>query len=522
MKRIAKILACLTIGLVIACDDTQDPGPAELQVQSTAEDLVGLLPSSTLAAAEFLNIDSRWSELRALPPLARLQDHVLSGLGLDADDVPAIAGSHAILALLEDESRRIVPIALLDPASPTDARQRLAESDDLVTVAARGAVWVGPAAHTRLVERTAAGDGTSLRKSIDFGLLARHLPAGGLVRVVLNPRALSAWLRRWAEYEGRSLARPLAQLFAADFEMVELAGFRRDIVDGQLMTDGWVGFASDVIPEAVTRALATERGPALLPAQLPGDAMLAKSFRTEPEAGLAWLRSVAERDPQGPLRNLDFWIAEFEARSGRDIETDIVGALGDRGLLLLLEGEAGAPELVAILDTHDSERLVAALIDLRGWLAEQIRGRSLGLAQPRPRDAAGARGVVHGLDVWSPVGTLSGPVFQIVDDHLVVATSGRSLNVGVELARAASTWTTPVWALAEGPPDEIAVVQLGALAGLLFEGSTHPFDGTVWSQPLAEFLASTEEGRLRVFYEDGGFRINGGLRITAAEPGGLP
>ncbi len=182
-------------------------------------------------------------------------------------------------------------------------------------------------------------------------------------------------------------------------------------------------------------ALATRRGPATLPSDLPADVLLAGSFRTEPEAGLAYLRSLAERDPRGPLRNLDFWIAEFEARTNRDVERDIVGALGDRGFTFFLAGpDASAVELVAIFEARDPARLEAALIDLADWLAQHVRGRTLGLTFPRRWDAEVESGVEHGVDVWTPLTTVSGPVFQIVDGHLVIACSRDALRRGVELA----------------------------------------------------------------------------------------
>jgi hypothetical protein len=513
MKTIDKVLACVVIGLLaVACEDAQKPGPAELEVQPAAEDLIDLLPNSALAAVELLNLDSRWEELRAIAPLARVQDHMLDELGLDADDVPVIAGPRMVLAFVSDDAaRRIVPVAVLDPPSPADALQLLSGSGGLTAVEARGAIWAGPAAQARLVERIAAGDGTSISSAVDFDATAERLPAGGLVRVVLNPGALRTWLLRWAQYEGTIPAASLAQLLAADLEAIEVAGFRRDIVDGELVTDAWGGIDGDVVPEAFVRALAADRGPALLPPDLPGKTLVAKSFRTEPEAGLAWLRALAARDPDGPLRNLDFWIDEFEERTGRDVEADIVDALGERGLVLLLEsGSAGTMELVAIVDAEDPERLEAALIDLRGWLAEQIWGRSLGLAAPRLRDAGDEGGTVHGLDVWSPLGSLNGPVFQLADGRLVVATSRESLGLGVELAGSAATWSTPAWALEGGPPDEIAVLRMDALARVLIAGSGARAH---WLAAAGDFLAQTDEGRLRVDYDPSGFSMTGWIRL---------
>jgi len=518
MRKTVIALACVVIGLVVGCEDAQKPGPAELRVQTAAEDLIGLLPSSALAAVELFGLGSRWDELRTIPPLAALQDRVLGTLGLEADDVPAIAGPRMVLGLVADEdSRRIVPLAVLDPLSPLDAMQCLSESDALFAVEARGALWAGPATQARLVERIAAGDGTSLHQAVDLGALAERLPAGGLVRAVLNPRAIAQWLRRWAEYQGTSPARALAQLIAADMEAIEVAGFRRDIVDGGLVTDVWVGIDDEIVPDAIVQALAADRGPAVLPLQLPADVVAAKAFRTESQAGLAWLRALAARDPNGPLRQLDFWIDEFEARSGRDVERDIIGALGERGLALFLEGgEGDGLEWLAVIDARDPQRLETALIDLRDWLGELIRGRTLGLARTHSQDEA--LGTAHALNLWSPFGSFSGPAFQLADDHLVVATSRRGLVLGLRLAGSAATWATPDWALVGGPPDEVAVVRLNELFSILTATRAIPLGRSDGLSAVAEFLAGTGDGRLRVDYSADGFRITGWLELDA---GGL-
>ncbi len=520
MRKIAIALTCVVTGLLVGCEDAQKPGPAELRVQTAADELMDLLPSSVLAAAEVFELDARWEELRAIPPLAGLQDRLLSRLGLDADDVRAIAGPRMVVAIVADDvSRGLLPVAVLDPPSIGEALRRLAESDAIFAVEARGAVWAGPVSRARSIERIAAGDGTSLSQTVDFGALGERLPAGGLARVVLNPRALSRWLRGWAEYQGGTPLRALAQLMAADLEAVEVAGFRRDVVGGVLVTDVWVGIDEAVVPEAVVQALAADRGAAVLPAQLGADVLVAKSFRTEPDAGLAWLRGLAARDPDGPLRQLDFWIAEFEARSGCDVETDIVAALGDRGLALLFEGgDGGGVELVAVVEARDSERLEGALVDLRDWLGEQIRGRTLGLARSQTPDVDGERGAVHALDVWSPFGSFSGPVFQLTDDHLVVATSRRALSFGRELAGSAATWVTPGWAMAGGAPDEIAVVRMDAVAGLLTSVPAYSAGQSGLLGTVSEFLAGVGDGRLRVDYEPNGFRLTGWLEFDPSGP----
>jgi len=508
-------LTCAVIGLAVGCEDAQKLGPAELQVEPAAQDRMELLPASALAAVEFLGLDSRWEEVRSIPALAGLQDRMLDELGLAPEDIPAIAGPRAIVALLADETaRRIMPVAVLDPPSISIALQRLSESETLFAVEARGALWVGPANQARLVERIAAGDGTSLSRAIDSGALAERLPAGGLVRVVVNPRAIGGWLRRWAEYHAMSPLRPLARFVAADLDAMEVCGFRRDLVGGELVTHLWVGIDADVAPAAFVRALAADHGPAVLPPELPANALIAKSFRIEPAPRLAWLRSVAARDPDGPLRQLDFWIDEFEARSGRDVERDIVEALGARGMALALDSTDGrGAELVAIIDAREPARLEAALLDLRDWLGEQISGRTLGLARSRATDRG--QGAAHALEIWTPFGGYSGPVFQLADDRLVVATSESALSLGLQLAGVAGEWRTPAWASVDGPPDEIVVVRPSALARMLEATPLHSTGGHPWLDAVAAFLSSAGAGRVRIDYEPDGFRMTGWLELDS-------
>jgi hypothetical protein len=492
MRKIATLFTIAALGVALACDDAPDTGPAAPQLQSTAEDLIDLLPGSTLAAFELIGVADRWDELRANPRFAHLQDHVLEALDLEAEDAREIAGDMAVFALVSDESsRRVVPIAVLDPPSRNDALARLAESGVLVAIEARGAIWAGAANQMPTLERVAAGDGTSLRQTVDFTALSQRLPPGGLIRAVVNPHAVREHLLHWAEYAGGKLVGKLASLISADLEAVEVIGFRRDLVDGAVVTEAWVGIDVGVVPDAIVRALAADRGPALLPDPLPENWVIAKAFRTEPEAGLAWMRFLAERDPDGPLRNLDFWIDEFEAASGRDVEDDIVDALGDRGISLVLEsdGHLGV-DLVMVLDARDPDTLESALVDLRDWLAEQIRGRSMGLV------------------------AIDGPVFQLENDRLVIATSPSSLDLGVELARTASSWATPDWALVDGPPDEIALIDMHALARLLDERWTDAH-GDRFDEVIAA-LSAVGPARVVAYYEDDGMRIETVVDLNAA------
>ncbi len=491
MRKITTLLTIATLGVALSCEESPDTGPAAPQLLSTVEDMVELLPGSTLAAVELINVAGRWDELRATPGIAGLQDRFLAELGLVADDVPGIAGEGMVMGLISDESsRHAVPVAVLDPPSRSEVLARLGASEALIAVEARGAIWVGVASHTAALERIATGDGTSIRQAVDLDELSDRLPPGGLVRGVVNPSALSEHLKRRSEYAAGRPVGKIASIIAADLEAIEVIGFRRDLVDGALVTDAWVGIDRDAVPEEVTRALATDdRGPAVLPTPLPENLIVAKGFRAEPEAALAWMRFLAERDPEGPLRNLDFWIEEFEARSARDVETDIVAAIGERGVSVVVESEGlFGVDFVVILEANEPERLEAALIDLRDWLAELIRGRTAGMVN------------------------LNGPIIQPVNDHLVIAMSWNALDLGAELAASADAWTTPDWALGEGPPDEIAVIRMNAVARLLGD-RVDSADPERWIDALIDFLAGAGDARIVEHFEDDGARVHGELDI---------
>jgi len=491
MKRITTLLTIAVLGVGVSCEESHDTGPASPQYQATAEQLVDLLPGSTLAALEVIGLASRHEELRANSRFAQLQDRVLEFVGLGAEDLPEITGDQAVFALISSQSsRRAVPVAVLDPPDRGEALERLAESDAIVAIESRGAIWAGAASQAGVLEEIASGDGTSIRDHVDFDELASRLPPGGMVRGAANPDALHEHLLRMREYKRGRPVEKLAALIAADFEAIDVMGFRRDFVDGTVVTDGWVGIDVDAVPEEIIEALAADRGPALLPPTLPASLVVAKAFRTEPEAGLAWMRFMAELDPDSPFRNLDFWINEFEERTGRDVETDIVDAIGERGVSVVVESDGlFGIDFAVVMEADEPERLEAALVDLRDWVAELIRGRTAGMVN------------------------LNGPAFQRVDDHLVIAMSASSMELGVEIAGSADSWTTPQWA--EGSPDEIAVIELSAVARLLSDrvDSGH---GDHWISELIDLLAGVGDGRIAVVYEDDGFSFNSQVDLNGA------
>ncbi len=122
---------------------------------------------------------------------------------------------------------------------------------------------------------------------------------------------------------------------------------------------------------------------------------------------------------------------------------------------------------------------------------------------------------MYGLDLRSPFGVVSGPVFQIANDRLVVATSRRSLDRGVRLAFTAESWSTPAWVLGDrGPPDEIGLIRTAALVRLLAAGAKSYEGDDGWSiGAIGEFLEGAGDGQFIVHYEEGGLRAVSRLRI---------
>ncbi len=517
MKAIAMITFVAALGVGLACDDASSPPAAPPSLDASQAELVALLPRATIAAAELRDVAERWDELRSITRLAHLQDRLLEELQLGVDDLRELAGRRAVLTVVFDEAGRVlVPIAVFDAPSSPAAIENLRRVERLFVVEARGAVWLGPETHSQFVERVAEGDGSSLPEWVDRSEAERRLPDGGLVRAVVHLGALREYVGMRAIRETSSLKGRLAALLEADLQALETMVFRRDIVDGEIVTDVWIGIDAEVVPSEISAALATHRGPAELPGDLPPDILVAWSFPLEAEAGLAWLRTLGQRDPEGPLRNLDFWIGEFEARSGRDFERDVILSLGERGLALVFEGGHDRPfDFVAILDAREPERLEASLVDLRDWLADQLLGRSLGLAIPKPWDTVEEEGSLHGLAVWSPFGNLDGPLFRLVADRLVIATSSASLERGAAHAREADRWSTPAWAvLGDGPPDEIVLIRGAALARFLAPLFTRSGPlGQPLFEALSAFMAGAGDGRVVVRYEEAGMRVSARLPI---------
>jgi hypothetical protein len=412
--------------------------------------MIDLLPESTILAVEIRDTAERWSEIRSVPAISRFLDRLLTGSGLDANDLPRLAGNAAIAALVPSaDGRWFIPVVLLRPP-------HLAEAEEILGSVAlplgggrspalhrgRGALWVGPSEASDRLEQIARGDGTSPRQSVEIDEIGRRLPAGGIVRGWVNPGALGTLLRRHVEGVHPVLIEILRSFATAELDTIRFIGFRRELTADGLVADAVIGFDASALPYEVARALRSSPQSSLLhPPSLPPGTLLASSFGTEADACLAWLRYVAASDRRGPLRNLDFWMEEFWERTGLDLGRDLFGALGEQGWFFLMEGETSHTlRAVAIFETQDSGRIEETLLELRAWLMEHLRGRTLGSVLPRTRDTSWNGRTLHGLTFWTPFAELPGPAFLVTDGHLVAGTGERALRAGLTLLKTKEAW----------------------------------------------------------------------------------
>jgi hypothetical protein len=495
----------------------------EAVLETSGHDLIDLLPASTVAAVELRDLDRRWTEIRDLPAVARFQDRVLGELGLEADDLPRLAGNQALLAFVMAENRRdLVPMALLRPASFEDATallERLAELVPLALRRGRDALWIAPAEAARHLDHGHGLPAGSRDDDFRTVELQERLPDGGIVRGWLNPRALRELLLHQVEGTSGAPFAWLESMTAVELEAVRAAGFRRELTADGIVTDGLVSYHADVLPAEVARVLRSRPAPARLPDPLPHGVAAMAAFRPEPEAHLAWLRHVSQRDARGALRNLDFWIDAFEERTGRDVERDLRDLLGDQGWALAFEGaKRGTFEVAIVLEAEDPERWEGLLLDLRAFFMEHAAGRSLGIVVPRARDARGGSRVLHGMTLWSPLGEVEGPAFTVTGDHAVLATGERAVERSVRLLEGEPVWRPVTIDPGLPSPHEAMRVRASAFAPLAEEMLGWWVDeASVPDLPaaLSELVSSLDHAAVGVWFEDDALRLRGRVGFVA-------
>ncbi|UCG86059.1 MAG: hypothetical protein JSW71_19470 [Gemmatimonadota bacterium] len=435
MKRIIIIVIIILLSLLVSCSaDAPSTPEHEAHFTAATAPLPYLLPERTLLAVEIYNLAGRWSEIRAIQALARFQDKLLAGTAIRPDQLPLVAGRRLVLALVAG-SRTIMPLAVLLPPDMDSAEPVLRSlGPNWSVVRARGALWVAPSNATDELEIVAAGDGSSLARVVPLQEADRRLPAGGLARGWVNPAALKQLLRSRVEGKLSGLIDAVGGLLSAELEAVRWIGFRRELEAGRIVTDAITVYDTRVLPREVARVLDPAATPATLPVPLPETVVMAAAFRPEPQVALPWLQFLAERNTAGPLRNVEFWIEEFEEWSNRILADDLFGAIGEQAWLLVLDSRStNSPSWTLILQAPQSHRAEATLLDLLDWSVEQAWARTLGLAVPRIRDYRRDGITIHEVAIRTPFGEVAGPVFAAVDGFLVAAAGEESLQTGFAL-----------------------------------------------------------------------------------------
>jgi len=489
--------------------------------------LIDLLPESTLLAVEIRDLERRWPAIRGIPAIRQFHDRLLSGSALAPGDLPRLAGDRAVLALVAgNDGRPATALALLRPRRLDRAEAILravvttGDGALLTTRRDRGALWIGRSEESARLEEIAAGNGTTFRPLLTERAARRSSPGDELVRGWLNPVALRAFVSDRVEGTEPLQVDLLRTFAAAALESVRSVEFRRDVNAEGIFTDAVVEFDPHLLPTEVAHMYRLPAHPApVLPDPLPRGALFASAFRTHGEALLPWLRHVAARDARGPLRNLDFWIDEFERRYDRDLEYDIAASLGELGWIFALEGDqTDRLRALLIFETRDAARLEATLLDLRAWLVEQTRGRTLGLISPRARDRVLNSATVHDLSVCTLFAELQGPAFVVVDGHLLLGSGRAAIDAGLQLMQTRDSWAPAEIAVAKSDltPHESLRMSGPALSRWIdrlidFRFASEPKDPV--TSALTGLIADLGGISIDVWYEEDTIRIAGQVRF---------
>ncbi|UCF68397.1 MAG: hypothetical protein JSV80_03615 [Acidobacteriota bacterium] len=528
MKRAAfHLLLVMTTLLLSALVRTADPPAArEVSTDRSAASVqpLELLPSRTLAAVELRDLSTRWPEVTRHQPLVTMIERIAGEFGVTGEEIAKIAGEHAVIAfVLSDDARSVVPVALVEPSAEAliaAVRNRDTRwGASLVTERARGTLWLTRIGSSAALKRWARGDGTSLVESLPLEEVLEYLPRGGLVRGWLNPEAVRDLLN-----ELRSEAQPMAtQLFLAlawaEINPVRFAALSRDLSPDGVVTDAVVGIDTQALAPEMALALSSPPGRPVLPAELPAGVALAASFRPQLEAVVAWLRQAGENDPRGPLRNFGFWLDEMQARTGRDLASDLFDPLdGQASVLLLTGGEAESPALVGLFETSDPDRVRQTLLDILAWRREQGWGWTLGLTLPSTFEIEVDDRVGFAVRWSSLVGAFEGPMCITTDRHLIVGTSRKALLLGLHLSEETVRWSLPNMAETNSAiPHETKIFagkQLAQLLDSLLGSSGNADRGSVRSA-LLELIGSIKRGTVAVWYEGNVVRVRSEVRFVA-------
>jgi hypothetical protein len=518
MKKRFILATAIIMNAVVACTaDAPSKPEYETQLTAATAPLPHLLPEATMLAVEIRDLERRWSEIRAHQLLAELQDRLLAEIELEPDHLPVIAGDRAVFAIASADGGRVVlPVAVLLPPDVERAEELLSSFAPSWTVLrARGALWVAPRSAADELKEVAWGDGTSLAQAIPMDEVDRRLPAGGLVRGWVNPKAfkqvIHACLRdrlfAWTDVMGR--------IVSAELDALRWIGFRRDIEPGQITADAIIAYDTGVLPAEFSDALDPGASSPWLPSSLPDDVAIAAAFRAEAQIALPWLRYLANRDPDGPFRNLEFWLEEFEERSRLSLERDLFHSIGEHGWLLAFESMNGTtPQWVMVLEAVDAARAKRALLALLNWSAEHAWMKTLGLAVPKVQDTEVDGTLIHTLVVSTPVGELAGPAFASVDGYLLMAMGSNPMRSGIGLIEDGAFSTRPSDAgqgqgslMVRGPP-------LARLADSMLRLVPETGDRSELIEAMVDIFADVPGFSGNLYYEGDAVRLSGEVLLN--------
>jgi hypothetical protein len=475
--------------------------------------LIDLLPASTVAAVQLRDLASRWGEVRGLVAFAELQDRLLPAVGMSEEDLPRVVGDEALIAIATvSDGKRIVPLALLRPPRIRTALSWIRERPALSVHREDDTLWVVRDTDACELEWLTRSSGSG--PDLHVREVAARLPEGGLVRGWIEPESLRRLLLERVPGVLPAALDLVSASAAAELAAVRFVGFRRDLQPSGVVTDAVVGYDLSVLPPEVAAGLAAPPGGAVLPEALPPGVAAMASFGTQTNATLPWLRFVADSDPQGPLRNLGFWIDEIEERTGVDIERDILDRLGERGWLALLDGASKEPwGWVAMIESEDRPDLERAMLDLQGWWIEHTWGRTLGLAIPRNREDALGGHTVHRAMAWTPFGEFAGPAFLVTDRHLLLGSGTEALSRGLRLLEAKESWQP------HAGDDAMMVggAAVARLAGTLLDDEIVGREAKI-AAALENLASSIDNASAGVRYEGDAVRVHGELAFSVAHP----
>jgi hypothetical protein len=531
MKKMLLVWIAAAAGLLpslsLTVNQSRDAGRSSAYAGrlSTDSELLYRVPRSALLAVSTRDLDVRWDEIRRTQALADFQDALLSGWGLQPDSVPRLVGRRSVFFLAPAERWPFaVPVGLLEPADPGEARAILAGLPDIAYLQEGALFWVGPAEAAELLTRLSKDDGPKFPEVVPLAEIADRLTPGGLVRGCVNSAAVLRLLRESAIEACPFPFRNAAAALAADLAAVRYVAFSRDFMDGQFTTEGLVAYDPARLPVKVRQVLNPAASPVLIPASAvadPGSVGAIRSpfvvvaFRPESSAWMPWVRYVAASDPHGPLRNLAFWLDEFQQRYACNLDRDLFSVIGDQAWLLATRGPLGdSLEIVAVFELRGQKAIEGVLEDLFSWAGEQVWLNTFGILSARSwhQDEPGI--AIRGLTLRTPLALVQGPAFEVTGRYLIIALQPPGLETGRAWIKSIAAVSATDELEASGSCGTI-LAQPSELAQLIH--AIHPAgvsdsDGRVW-QAVVGLMADSGTLRVDLDYERDAVRFRGRLPI---------